>query len=80
MLDDPSSATPAQNEAVEIVYTDGRGRRAVHHILPIDIVFDSNQFNPEPQWHLEAFDMEAGEPLFFAIKDIHSWSVWRDRP
>lgn len=35
--------------------------------------FDSNQWHPEPQWLMNATDVEKGELRTFALKDILRW-------
>jgi hypothetical protein len=60
---------------VVIDYTNYRGERSTRTIglLTTGIYFGSNEWHPEPQWLLEALDLEKMQPRVFAMKDIHSW-------
>lgn len=58
---------------VVIDYTNFRGERALRTITPADIDFFSNEWHPEPQWLLIAFDHEKQADRTFAMKDIHAW-------
>lgn len=59
---------------VVIDYTNWRGERRERTIEPIQrgIVLDSNQYHPERQWLLHAYD-EDGKVKTFAMSGIHSW-------
>ena len=63
--------TPGQD--VKIVYTNYKGETRVRHIQPIRIHFASTEWHPEPQWLLEARDLEKQEDRSFAIRDIRAW-------
>jgi hypothetical protein len=55
-------------------YTNWRGIRSIRKVQPVDIKFTSNEWHPEEQWLLIAFDLEdAYIEKGFAIKNIHSW-------
>lgn len=60
---------------VEIDYMNWRGERRWRPIRPLAIVFATTKFHPEPQWLVEAWDVELSHamPKFFAMKDIHGW-------
>lgn len=59
---------------VLINYKNHRGEVADRIIRPpFAIVFDSNQWHPEPQWLLKAWDVEKNAERSFAMKDIRSW-------
>lgn len=60
-------------EVVEIVYTNYRGVRAHRRILPQQIWFGKNQWHPQDQWLLEAFDLGKQAIRTFSMKNIHSW-------
>jgi hypothetical protein len=64
------------NECVYIHYTNWRGVTALRKIRPTGkVVFTSNQYHPEPQWLLEAIDVENGNATkLFAMQTIHSWT------
>jgi hypothetical protein len=38
-------------------------------------MFESNEWHPESQWLLEAFDLGCHEIRTFAMKNIHSWQT-----
>ncbi len=61
---------------VVIAYTNWRGERGLRRIVPVPggISFGSNEWHTEPQWLMEAIDVEKGAVRTFAIKDIHSWT------
>lgn len=72
----------ANPREVLIDYTNHRGERAVRRIEPIDIAFHSTDWHPEPQWLIEAIDLERpGQPArWFALSCVHSWrpvEKWR---
>jgi predicted DNA-binding transcriptional regulator YafY len=58
---------------ITIRYTNYRGETALRRILPKAIQFVSTQWHPEPQWVMEAFDLDRKEDRSFAIKDILDW-------
>ena len=58
---------------VRIRYTNYRGETAMRRVVPRVIHFTSNEWHPEPQWIMEALDLDRGEERSFAIKDIHEW-------
>ena len=57
-----------------IRYTNYRGETALRRIIPISLRFGSTQWHPEPQWLLEAFDLDRRAARAFAFKDILEWS------
>lgn len=58
---------------VKIVYTNYRHETAVRTIIPERVWFGSTEWHPEPQWLLEALDVERGEQRSFAMADIRCW-------
>lgn len=60
---------------VVIRYTNYRGETADRKIIPKAIRFASTEWHPEPQWLLDAFDLDKNADRSFALKDIHSWQV-----
>jgi predicted DNA-binding transcriptional regulator YafY len=61
--------------SVQIDYTNYRGERGFRRIYPLRLIYGSNEFHPEPQWMIEAFDVDRGIPRTFALEDIHEWNV-----
>lgn len=62
------------DQRVLIEYTNWRGERSHRVIRPQKMLFGSNEWHPEEQWLLEAFDEEKGALRTFAVKSIHSWA------
>ncbi len=74
-----SPAEPVAPEAVPdpttivIDYTNYRGERAHRRVLPNRLWFGTADWHREPQWILDAWDVEKGVIRSFAMRDIHSW-------
>lgn len=67
-----------ESRVVEIDYTNHRGERSVRRIEPDDdfpMRFGRTAYHPEPQWLLDAMDLDKNEERTFAMKDIHSWTT-----
>lgn len=60
-------------QAVRICYTNYRGETALRVIVPERIHFGSTDWHPEPQWLLDALDVEKQATRTFAMKDIRAW-------
>lgn len=58
---------------VYIDYTNYRRERAWRRVIPLGIKFDSNEWHPEVQWLLTAFEVDKNTWRTFAMKDIHAW-------
>lgn len=59
---------------VIIDYTNYRGERDNSRLIkPIRIEFGSNEWHPEPQYLLYAFDLAKNDVRHFAMASIHSW-------
>jgi hypothetical protein len=63
---------------VIIDYTNYRGERSLRTVIPVSIDFSSNQWHTEPQWLLTAVDVDKCELRIFAMKDIHSWTPYKE--
>lgn len=61
-------------DEVIIYYTNYRGETSQRHIRPVKIWFGSNEWHIEPQWLLDAVDIEKGAERTFALAAIHHWS------
>ena len=59
--------------AIEILYTNYRGETGRRKIVPSSLRFGSTEFHPEPQWLLEAFDLEKQAARTFAMAAIQEW-------
>lgn len=60
---------------VTIDYTNYRGERAVRRVVPVRMMFGSNQWHRHAQWLMVAVDLAKGEERIFALCDIHSWTT-----
>lgn len=61
-------------EQVEICYVNHRGELSVRRIMPKAIRFGIEPpWHTEPQWLLDAFDVDKKAERTFAMKDIHYW-------
>lgn len=58
---------------VRILYTNYRGKTALRAIIPERLYFGSTEWHPEPQWLLEATDVEKDQSRSFAMKDVRAW-------
>ncbi|MBX9580244.1 MAG: hypothetical protein K2X87_08040 [Gemmataceae bacterium] len=63
---------------VVIRYTNYKGETALRRIIPRHIHFVSTEWHPEPQWVIEAFDLDRGAERSFAMKDILDWNAAED--
>lgn len=54
-----------------VTYTNHRGETAVRRIRPLyDVYWGSNEWHPEPQWLLDAWDEDKFNKRTFALKDM----------
>jgi predicted DNA-binding transcriptional regulator YafY len=59
---------------VTIDYTNWRKVRSLRRVKPTGrMIFESNEYHREPQWFVEAWDVDKEELRLFAVVDIHSW-------
>ena len=64
---------PTTDQTVVIRYTNWKGETADRRIVPHDIHFGSNEWHPEPQWLMTAFDFGKFALRTFALKGISWW-------
>jgi hypothetical protein len=57
----------------KILYSDSSGNAEIRTIIPKTLLFGISLLYPEGQWLLNAFDVEAGSDITFAMKNILSW-------
>lgn len=55
---------------LEFIYKNWQGEKSMRRVRPLRFWFGSTQWHPEPQWLLEAIDIDKGEQRDFAIVDI----------
>ena len=58
---------------VTILYTNYRNETSERRILPRRIWFGKNEWHAEPQWLMDALDLDKDAERTFAIAMIHSW-------
>jgi hypothetical protein len=58
---------------VTIRYTNHRGETANRRIVPVGIRFGTTEWHTEPQWLLQATDLDRDATRTFAMKDIMEW-------
>lgn len=63
------------SKVVLIDYTNYRGERSKIRVRPERIYFGSTEFHPEPQWIMQALNVDRHMTRHYAVKDIHSWEV-----
>jgi predicted DNA-binding transcriptional regulator YafY len=61
--------------AIEILYTNYRGETARRKIIPSSLRFGATEYHPQPQWLLDAFDLEKQADRTFAVLDIQEWKA-----
>jgi hypothetical protein len=64
------SLTVVDPKPVCILYRNYRGETAARYILPSRIWYGSTEWHPEPQWLVDALDVERGVERSFALKDV----------
>lgn len=55
---------------VTFLYRNHRGEEALRRVRPIRLWFGSTCYHPEPQWLLEAFDVDRMATRSFAMSNI----------
>lgn len=70
--DDPFTM-PMQPDEVRILYTNYRGETSWRRINPQQCHYGSNDWHPQAQWLLHAWDVEKQKYLTFALLGIHQW-------
>lgn len=62
-----------RSELVIFGYTNHRGEHAIRLVRPIIISHTSNEYHPEQQWILHAFDVDKNALRTFAMRHIIGW-------
>lgn len=70
---DTTSGSRASVRTVVIDYTNWRGEHGERRVIPQRIWFGSTEWHPEPQWLLDAFDIERGANRSFTMAEIRAW-------
>lgn len=63
----------AEEREVRILYTNYRGETTLRTVVPKSIFFGATEWHKEPQWLLEALDVQKDADRHFAMKDIRAW-------
>lgn len=64
-----------RTQTVSAVYTNHGGKTAQRRFLPIRIYFGATEWHTNPQWLMEAFDIDKQALRTFAMADISEWSA-----
>ncbi|PIN75384.1 hypothetical protein COV18_04310 [Candidatus Woesearchaeota archaeon CG10_big_fil_rev_8_21_14_0_10_37_12] len=62
-----------ENKKVQITYTNYKGETSQRNIIPLRLIFSSNEWHKEEQWLLEAYDLVKQANRTFSCKDIREW-------
>ena len=65
-------AVPAKNGFLSFWYKNYRGELSERVAIPIRIYHGATEWHPEPQWLLEAWDMEKDAVRAFAMSDMQA--------
>lgn len=52
---------------IALNYTNWRGQRSLRHIIPKNLFFGSNEWHPEPQWLIAAWDCDKKADRTFTL-------------
>jgi predicted DNA-binding transcriptional regulator YafY len=63
-------AFTAGRGALVVSYTNHRGETSVRRLEPVQVWFGSTQWHHEPQWFLNARDLDKREYRDFALRDM----------
>jgi predicted DNA-binding transcriptional regulator YafY len=67
--------------AVTFTYCNYKNEIETRKVRPIRIYFGSTAYHPDPQWLLEAWDVDRNATRDFAMSGIlGSWSVFKECP
>lgn len=73
-------ANVTSGPAIRFVYENYAGKIGVRNAIPVRMTFGSNEWHPERQWMMEAFDLEHGAMRTFAAKGIIKFLDGKDTP
>lgn len=69
-----ASARVDPAEHVWIDYTNWRGERSTRAVLPLRFFYGTSEFHrPNPEWLMDAFDIDKQALRTFSMCNIHSW-------
>ena len=58
------------HDKIEFDYVNWKGNRSKRRAEVNEYYFGSNEYHPEPQWLLEAYDLDKKAMRMFALKDM----------
>lgn len=58
------------NDLIEFDYINWQGKKGHRKVEVMDLYYGSNEYHPEEQWLLRAFDLDKAKERFFAMKDM----------
>jgi hypothetical protein len=61
---------PQIKEALTFTYRNYRGEIAQRRVVPITVRWDATEWHPEPQWLLQAYDLDKCAIRDFAMADM----------
>ncbi len=72
-MNDDTALYVTAGQRVCFTYTNWRGQTADRHVEMNAVYWGTTEHHPEPQWLLQAFDIEKKEHRVFAMR--HIWDV-----
>lgn len=69
-MENMDSPAEIYSRRVTITYRNWRGEFGRREIAPIRLIWGSNEWHPEPQWLIEAWDIGKSEIRTFALSGI----------
>jgi len=63
---------------LELPYRNWRGETSMRRLHPIGVTFAATEWHPEPQWLLEAYDLDKKAERTFALKDFNPLNFPQD--
>lgn len=72
---------PISDRPVRILYKNYKGKEKYRDIIPLKLFYGSNQWHPEPQYLLQAFDLDKKEVRDFALNNLcgENWIGWKKK-
>lgn len=68
----PTETTVAE-KAIRFTYKNWRGEVRERKAVPEQLWFGASPWHPEPQWLLQAWDLEKEERRYFALRNVSGW-------
>lgn len=62
--------TATTYEVIQFEYVNHRGESATRTVEPWGVWYGSNEWHPDAQWLLGAFDLDKQANRFFAMRDM----------